>query len=162
MTEAQTLKAMRRAWGMTKQRCFNPKQRDYPRYGGRGITVCERWMNFDLFLEDMGLRPEGHTLEREKNDVGYQPGNCIWADRKTQCRNRDLTMKIEVGGVLKTVAEWSEATGIGYHTIKARLRRLNYSPIDCLTKTVKCGEMLDGRSGGNRKHKKESLHAQQN
>lgn len=86
-TKEEVIKSMRDAWAMTKQRCLNPRQRDYGRYGGRGVTICARWLEFSNFLEDMGLRPEGMTLEREDNNRGYEPGNCVWAPRKKQARN---------------------------------------------------------------------------
>jgi hypothetical protein len=81
-----------------KQRCTNPKHPAYPYYGKRGITVCKRWLHsFDNLLADMGERPDGLTLERKKNHLGYSPGNCIWATRGAQARNRcttKVTMKI--------------------------------------------------------------------
>jgi hypothetical protein len=70
-------------------RCNNPKRDKYKDYGGRGITVCERWLEFENFLEDMGERPEGKTLDRYPNKNGnYEPGNCRWATHSQQMRNR--------------------------------------------------------------------------
>lgn len=78
-----------RSWQMMKNRCLNPKARDYRFYGGRGIGVCDRWLTFDAFLEDMGRRPfAGATLERKDANKGYEPDNCCWASRSTQARNR--------------------------------------------------------------------------
>jgi hypothetical protein len=77
------------SWRHMKQRCSNPKRRDYAYYGARGITVCERWQTFDNFLADMGLRPtENYTLERNDSKGNYEPGNCCWATRLDQSRNR--------------------------------------------------------------------------
>ena len=77
------------SWMCAKQRCFNPRHLAYSRYGGRGITMCDRWRDsFAAFLADMGERPPGLTLDRKNNDGNYEPGNCRWATRLEQARNR--------------------------------------------------------------------------
>ena len=76
-------------WQGIKQRCHTTKHKQYKDYGGRGITLCSEWYdNFAQFVEDMGDRPEGHTVDRIDNDKGYSKDNCRWADAKTQSNNR--------------------------------------------------------------------------
>lgn len=85
------------AWAHAKQRCYNERGKAWKNYGGRGITVCERWKtSFEAFLEDMGLRPSPKfTLERINNDLGYSPDNCIWGTRSQQNRNRRPFRKVK-------------------------------------------------------------------
>lgn len=77
-----------KVWSAIHQRCKNPKSTAYKYYGERGISVCERWNKFENFLEDMGERPEGMTLDRIDNDGNYEPSNCRWVTHQVNCNNR--------------------------------------------------------------------------
>jgi hypothetical protein len=118
-------------------RCLNPNDKGYRRYGGRGITVCERWRvgGFWVFLADMGARPSPqHTIDRyPDNDGNYEPGNCRWATPKQQGRNRRSNRVIEFRGERRTVAEWSEVVGISRVTLLSRLDQLGWSVEEALT-----------------------------
>ena len=113
----------RYVWGSMIDRCCNPKRKDYPRYGGRGIQVCHRWKHsFVDFYGDVGARPTPqHTLERVNRKGNYEPSNCVWATRKEQARNRDNNTLITYKGQTKTMAEWAELTGVGSGLIRWRL-----------------------------------------
>lgn len=76
------------SWHAMKQRCLDPNHKSYPRYGGRGITICPEWLVFENFYRDMGDRPEGTTIDRVNNSKGYYPGNCRWATLSQQQRNK--------------------------------------------------------------------------
>jgi hypothetical protein len=84
------------SWRSMKSRCLNENDPYYYRYGGRGITVCERWLAFEAFLHDMGERPESKVLERIDNDKGYYLENCRWATAKEQARNRSNNRLVEL------------------------------------------------------------------
>ena len=111
-----------KSWESMKQRCTNPKAPDYARYGGRGITVCERWINsFDSFVADMGMRPKGTTLDRIDNGKGYSPENCRWATPKEQMRNRRNTVKIMLDGEPQSICDISEKYNIPEKLIRDRV-----------------------------------------
>lgn len=113
-----------RIWAGMLSRCRNESNAAYPRYGGRGITVCDRWLAYENFLSDMGRRPsEAHSLERERNDECYGPGNCKWATRAEQCRNRRSNVVVEFAGESMVLKDAAEAAGLPYKTVHARLKR---------------------------------------
>lgn len=106
------------------QRCNNPKSPGYSRYGGRGIKVCWRWQErFENFLEDMGVRPDGTTLDRIDNDGDYEPGNCRWATGRQQQGNRDVTVKLTLGGRTMPLTDWARELGLNRTVLRNRLRR---------------------------------------
>lgn len=93
-------------------RCFNKKDGGYPRYGGRGITVCKRWRLFPNFLSDMGKCPPGMSIERKNNNGHYKPGNCIWASATVQSRNKRNTNYVYLDGNLVPLAKAAEDLGL--------------------------------------------------
>lgn len=109
------------AWNQLRVRCRDSENRDY---GGRGITACDQWNSFEVFLADMGKRPSlRHSIDRIDNEKGYSPENCRWATRTEQARNRRTNQTITHEGRTLTVAEWAERTGIKAGTIYGRLHR---------------------------------------
>lgn len=112
------------SWHNMLQRCANPNNPKWADYGGRGITVCERWLNsFTNFLADMGEPPEGRTLDRIDNEGDYEPGNCRWATQRDQVRNRRTTRNLTFDGRTQSIAAWATELDLTYGTIRDRLRR---------------------------------------
>lgn len=107
---------------MMKQRCTNPNNTQYHDYGGRGIDMDPSWADFGAFLQAMGERPPGTTLDRVDNNKGYWADNCRWASRQEQQRNRRTNRVIEFRGEAKILVDWASALGITPHTLIARLR----------------------------------------
>lgn len=110
-----------RTWSAMIQRTCNPRSKDFPNYGGRGIDVCIAWLEFENFLYDMGPRPPGTTLDRIDNSKGYNPDNCRWATREQQARNKRTTSVVEFEGEKITVAEYARRLGMSLSTAKRRL-----------------------------------------
>lgn len=113
------------AWQLMKDRCTNPNSGCFSYYGGRGITVCARWFgDFRNFLADMGMRPSSkHTLDRIDGNGNYEPGNCRWATRKEQSRNRSNTQLVTFRDQTKSLGEWCEILQIDYNNTNKRLWR---------------------------------------
>lgn len=110
-------------------------------YYEKGIRVCERWMKFENFLEDMGIPEKHQSIDRKDGGKGYEPGNCRWADDKAQANNTSANLIITLNGVSLTASEWSDKTGIKANTIVYRIRRgwnadraLEKNPINVRTK----------------------------
>lgn len=113
-------------WASMLRRCNNKNTKSYINYGGRGIKVCERWLEFSNFYEDMGLPGEGMTLERVDNDRGYSPDNCRWATRLEQASNKRTAKNSRVviwGGVKRRVLDLAREYGVPYSTVMTRLSR---------------------------------------
>lgn len=112
-------------WANMKSRCLNSRHRDYSKYGGRGITVCERWQDsFSSFLLDMGERPsEEYSLDRIDNNGPYDPSNCRWATKTEQAQNTRMTHWVEVNGVTKCLSDWAASSGVPLAQLVRRLQR---------------------------------------
>lgn len=126
-------------WGVWKgmrRRCLRPQHSDYWHYGGRGITICERWNTFWKFLADMGPRPSPkHEIERIDNNKGYEPSNCRWATRREQTRNKRNTHWLTWQDKTKSLAEWAELTGLPYSTLRRR-KYCGWTDEDTLTTPI--------------------------
>jgi hypothetical protein len=123
------------SWASMINRCTNPRNKSFPRYGGRGIIVCERWFDFRNFLADMGEKPNGRlSLDRIDNNGNYERDNCRWATRKEQARNtrRNRTLN----GQTKSITEWAEIYKLPRWIIYDRLR-LKWSIEKVLTTPVR-------------------------
>ena len=121
-------------WSTMKARCQNPNSTSYQIYGGRGIKVCDDWMQFDSFCEwafENGYdenAPSGKcTLDRIDVDGNYEPLNCRWVDRTAQSNNRTSNRYVAVSGETDTLANWSRRLGLKYGTVRQRIHR-GYSP----------------------------------
>lgn len=111
-------------WARMMERCYNPKNKRYKRYGGRGIQVCERWHDVNAFLQDMAPSfRKGLQLDRKNNDEGYSLDNCRWATTGEQTRNYSRNVFLEHDGKRLCLADWSALTGIKYQTIWDRVQR---------------------------------------
>lgn len=124
------------SWVSMKTRCGNPNDPFYYRYGGRGISVCERWGSFSNFFEDMGKRPPGKSLDRIDSNGNYEPSNCRWASVSEQARNTSSNRMLTVKGLTKCLSDWSQASGLKPSTISERLKR-GYSHEEAVLTPVK-------------------------
>lgn len=111
-----------RTWCQMRTRCRSDEPRYYPHYKGKGIRVCERWDDFSKFLQDMGERPEGKTLDRIDNSLGYSPDNCRWATVVEQANNKSSNTLLTFAGETLNVSQWARKTGIPRHTLFLRIR----------------------------------------
>ncbi len=112
------------AWCHMKARCQNENHPSFKDYGGRGISVCEQWNNFNTFLKDMGKRPTAkHSLERKNNSKGYEPDNCIWGTKKEQANNTRTNHIVKAKDETLTLAQAAERAGITYQAMQKRIKK---------------------------------------
>lgn len=128
-TEYQTYSS----WQHIKERCLNPNNKYYKNYGGRGITICEEWMNFENFLSDMGLATDGYSIDRIDNDGNYNKENCKWASFQEQMNNTRRSHFLEYNGEKKTIADWAREKNMSYEKLINRIKR-GWSVKDSLEK----------------------------
>src|SRR6185369_616312 len=132
-----------KVWLQMRRRCDDPKNVRYARYGGRGITYCERWKIYKNFLADMGEKPDGYQIERIDNDGNYEPNNCKWVPRKEQQRNTSRSHFVTFKGERLPIATWAERTGIPARVIFNRLGKLHWSVEATLTKHLRADRRRD-------------------
>ena len=126
------------SWAGMIARCTNPKNSHYPQYGGRGITVCDAWHTFANFLDDMGIKPDGLSLDRINNDLPYAPSNCRWATAIQQARNKSTNRFITYNGITKCVSEWAEFLSVSPSTINWRQHN-GYSDSEAIEMSLRNG-----------------------
>ena len=141
-------------WQGMKARCLNPNNKHYANYGGRGITICNDWINdFNQFVQDMGERPQGYSIDRINNNGDYTPNNCKWSTKKEQQRNRRITKHITIAGIDYLVCEISEKYNFKWDTIVQRAKTAkNFEElVDKTRKVYKEGLALGGQASGEKK-----------
>ncbi len=123
-THGKTLTSEYINWKGMIQRCTNPGAPQFEDYGGRDITVCERWRKFENFLLDMGCRPTPrHSIDRKNTNGNYEPENCRWSTVKAQANNRRNNTMLSMRGITLTLSEWCDKIGVPYERAKLRIRR---------------------------------------
>jgi hypothetical protein len=121
-------------WTNMMRRCGNPQDRSWPQYGGRGITVCERWHDVVTFVADMtpGHAP-GLELDRIDNSLGYSPENCRWLSRDENRNNMRRQTMVTIDGVTKTSAQWARENGIDREVARCRIKVRGWDPVLAVT-----------------------------
>ncbi len=113
-----------RSWQSMKSRCERPNNTAFSHYGGRGISVCQRWsLSFEAFLADMGACPDGLTLERRDVNGNYEPSNCLWVSRRVQMQNTTRSKLITWRGERKSLGAWADSIGASYALLSHRIMR---------------------------------------
>lgn len=123
-THGKTGTRLYRIWSAMRQRCNDPKHETFERYGGKGITVCKDWEDFQAF-HDWAISngyAENLTIDRKDNSKGYSPENCRWSTMKQQQNNRSNNIRLTINGTEKTITEWSEVSGIPRATLTWRVK----------------------------------------
>lgn len=120
-----------------KSRCTRQADKQWSDYGGRGIKVCDKWLKFSGFLEDMGERPDGMTLDRINNDGNYEPSNCRWAPLSVQRRNRRDNHIVEFNGKAMPLVDACELAKLPYATVITRINKYGWNESRALSQPVR-------------------------
>lgn len=121
-----------KTWKTMIQRCTNLKNPDYKNYGGRGIRVCEAWLSFEGFFQDMGERPPNMSLDRIDNSGDYRKENCKWSTAKEQARNMRTNRLFTINDITKCLVEWCEIYDKPYHKVWERINKYHWTPEEAL------------------------------
>ena len=142
--------AVYRRWVGIITRCYDQNAENYERYGGRGVTVCDRWReSFVNFLSDMGNIPfPGAQIERKDNNGPYSPDNCVWSTRKRQARNRRTTRMLTHNNKTQCMADWADELGIPMRTIARRINGDGWSIEKALSTPIDTRKRNIGRRSG--------------
>lgn len=132
LTHRKTFTPEYASWKAMRNRCNYKGNKSYSYYGGRGITVCERWDSFVNFLADMGSKPEGYTLDRIDVNGNYEPSNCRWASKSQQLRNTSRAKVATLNGKTQSIHDWVKELGLKYTTVKTRIWNLGWTPEQAL------------------------------
>lgn len=141
-------------WQGIKRRCLNKNSHSYHRYGGRGIKICDAWINnFHQFITDMGEKPIGYSIDRIDNDGNYEPNNCRWANRKDQQKNRKIVNKIIIENIEYFAFEIAQQYGFKTDTIirRAKTAKTFAELVDKKIKVYTAGLALGGKASGAKK-----------
>jgi hypothetical protein len=127
-----------RAWLNMRNRCNRKQNIDYKRYGAKGITVCQHWLNsFENFFKDMGLCPKGYSLDRINSNGIYSPKNCRWASIEIQANNRSCVKQATLNGITKPISVWCRELYLSHRTIRARIYEYGWSPEKALITPIR-------------------------
>lgn len=127
-------------WNNMRERCSSPKNNHYKYYGGRGIKVCKRWLDFSNFIADMGYAPEGYSIERINNDGDYEPSNCKWIPMSEQAANKSNNHRIEYEGRNLHLAAWARELNLPYDALKYLLNYKKLSFPDAIAELKRRGK----------------------
>ena len=132
-----------RIWKLMIRRATKPTATDYARYGAVGRGVCKRWLKFENFIKDMGLRPSPkHSVDRTNNDKGYYPSNCRWATQEEQMNNTSSNVLLEYKGEIKTMKRWADYFNVNYDYLRQRRKKHGAAVLNTILCKAEVGRKL--------------------